>query len=119
VYGTLKKGFGNHFYLERARFLGKGETVEKYALYELEIPYVVKNKKVSTIKGEVYEVERKDLIAIDRLENHPWHYKREKVRVKLEDGREVKAWIYFINPKSGLGTIVQCGRLNESGEYKG
>jgi len=120
VYGTLKRGFGNHIYLEGTRFLGRAETVEKYALYEVGIPYVVKGEGVSTIKGEVYEVGREELSAIDRLEGHPRHYKREKVRVRLEDGREVEAWLYFLNSENGLfERVVRYGRLNRSGEYPG
>lgn len=121
VYGTLKRGFGNHWYLEKAKFLGNAETVEKYALYEVGIPYVVKEEKISTIKGEVYEVGRAELTAIDKLEGHPKYYRREKVRVRVENGDEVEAWFYFLNSENEFDRVrvVRYGRLNISGEYKG
>ena len=95
VYGTLRKGFCNHHFLRRAKFLGRARTKEKYALYVGEFPYVVKNRPVSFIVGEVYAVDNAALAALDELEGHPNCYKREKIKVRLEDGQEVGAWIYF------------------------
>ena len=111
VYGTLKRGFGNHYYLKDAIFLGRGRTKERYAMYELSIPYVVKDERVSHIVGEVYEVGRDTLKRIDMLEGHPFAYKRERVVVVLEDGTEVSAWLYFWEG-------CKRGNFNESGEYK-
>lgn len=109
VYGTLKRGFGNHDLLSESRFLGKAVTKDKYALYESGIPFVFKYQPVSRIKGEVYEVSNDTLTNIDALEGHPYWYRREKVPVILEDGREMEAWIYFYP--------VPEGTLNPSGEY--
>jgi gamma-glutamylcyclotransferase (GGCT)/AIG2-like uncharacterized protein YtfP len=111
VYGTLKSGFWNHHYLEDSEYLGKAETKEKYAMYVGGIPFVVKGQKVSTIKGEVYEVSKDVLKEIDRLEGHPFAYRREKVKVKLEDGKEVEAWMYFWRNN------VEASTLNPEGEY--
>ncbi|HBR05796.1 MAG TPA: gamma-glutamylcyclotransferase, partial [Desulfovibrio sp.] len=47
VYGTLKRGLSNHFFLREARFLGQAQTVERYALYEDEIPLVTRSQAVS------------------------------------------------------------------------
>ena len=113
VYGTLKRGHCNHYLLEGCPFMGEAETKEKYALYEADIPYVIKEKKISHIKGEVYEVPRHILKRIDRLEGHPFFYKREKARVVLEDGREVEAWMYFWICE------INYARLNKNGTYGG
>lgn len=113
VYGTLKRGHCNHYLLEGCEFLGNAETKEKYALYEAGIPYLVKGKKVSHVKGEVYKVPEYVLKQIDRLEGHPFFYKREKAKVVLKDGKEIDAWIYFFRKS------ISYARLNGSGEYVG
>ncbi len=111
VYGTLKRGFPNHRYLKGSKFVGRGRTKEKYALYVAAVPYVVKGMRVSHILGEVYEVSKRTLSEIDRLEGHPEHYRREKVEIVLEDGRILRCWLYFF-PRP-------LGRLEPSGEFRG
>ncbi|MEO2068955.1 MAG: gamma-glutamylcyclotransferase [Desulfurobacteriaceae bacterium] len=110
VYGTLKKGFWNHHFLQNEKFVGKAETKEKYAMYVTRIPFVVKNEKVSTIKGKVYEVSKETLKEIDRLEGHPEWYKRELVPVVVSVNgkkKEVKAYVYFsLDPR---GVIKEDG----------
>lgn len=103
VYGTLKRGLSNHFFLREARFLGQARTVERYALYEDEFPLVTRIQAVSPIQGEVYEVSEKILHHLDVLEQHPEFYRRELVEVQLEDGSRREAWLYFSpEPKGAL-----------------
>ncbi|MDQ7056677.1 MAG: gamma-glutamylcyclotransferase family protein [Persephonella sp.] len=109
VYGTLRKGFWNHSFLGNSRFLGYGKTKEKYSLYADSIPYVVK-EPLTQIKGEIYEVDDETLQRLDELEGHPSFYKRELVDVITEDGKLIKAWIYFYPYKNG--------HLIQSGDYK-
>jgi len=111
VYGTLKRGFGNHALLSGARFVGRARTKHKYALYESGIPFLYPYESVSFIKGEVYEVDDITLDSLDALEGHPFWYRREKAPVILDNGKEVEAWIYFYPEKEGV--------LNTSGEYRG
>ena len=40
VYGTLKRGHGNHRELEGATFLGEAQTVDRYALHVQGLPMV-------------------------------------------------------------------------------
>jgi gamma-glutamylcyclotransferase (GGCT)/AIG2-like uncharacterized protein YtfP len=113
VYGTLKRGFWNHYLLDREEFIGEAETKEKYAMYVSGIPYVVKGEPVSRIKGEVYRVSSETLKLIDRLEGHPNWYRRELITVKVLDRgkeREVKAFIYF--------SLRSEGRLEKDGLFK-
>jgi gamma-glutamylcyclotransferase (GGCT)/AIG2-like uncharacterized protein YtfP len=111
VYGSLRKGFWNHEpYLKDSKFIGMGITKEKYAMYANIIPYVVENEKISHIVGEVYEVDEKTLERIDCLEGHPDCYKRKKVKIILDSGEEIEAWIYFYPEPYGV--------LVESGDYK-
>lgn len=101
VYGTLKRGFPNHFFIESQTFLGRAETVETYALYEDVYPIVCKRERVSRIRGEVYEVGDAILKRIDILEDHPVHYCREQVEVDLESGERITAWLYFFPEPRG------------------
>ena len=102
VYGTLKRGFPNHFFLERATFLGAGRTSAKYALYEGEYPFVIKDEAVSRIAGEVYEVDDVTLARLDQLEQHPDFYRREQAEVMLTSGFLVTAWVYFFPRPEGV-----------------
>ena len=116
VYGTLKRGRTNHYLLQDAVFVGEAVTKEKYAMYENVIPYVVKGKRVSPIKGEVYEVSLQTLKKVDLLEGHPRFYKREKVKVVLiNSGKELNAWMYFW--RNSAPDFFDLVKLNPTGEY--
>lgn len=118
VYGTLKQGLSNHFFLREARFLGRAQTAERYALYEDEIPIVTRSQAVSPIQGEVYEVSEKTLHHLDVLEQHPAFYRREQVEVVLEDGARLEAWLYFSpEPKGALLPEGVWPRPVEPGEF--
>ena len=111
VYGTLKHGLHNHYLLEHSEFVGTGWTVDKYALYQDGIHYVVKDEPVSCIQGEVYSVDDETLEALDRLENHPLWYCREQVAVSMgSTSEELIAWLYFNQTPEG--------RLVHSGCYE-
>ena len=108
VYGTLKKGFNNNYLLNNSKFIGEAITIEKYALYQSGIPFVIKDKSVSKIHGEVYSVDSETLNILDDLEGHPNCYKREEIFVSLRQNNEkIKAWIYFY-PKA-IGELVPTG----------
>ncbi len=96
VYGTLKRGYHNSFYLEGSRFIGEDLTVDKYFMaVSGYIPFVfedwMEHEFKGFIKGEVYLVDGFTLKKIDRLENHPYDYRRKKVKLK----RFGEAWLYF------------------------
>ncbi|MGE4552129.1 MAG: gamma-glutamylcyclotransferase [Desulfovibrionaceae bacterium] len=111
VYGTLKQGLPNHFFIAGQPCLGAARTCERYALVEGEYPMVDKTRAVSRIRGEVYEVGDPILKRLDTLEDHPAYYRREPARVELEDGREVTAWLYFFPAPQG--------RLIPDGDWRG
>lgn len=116
VYGTLKRGFGNNRLLGGSKFLGKGVTEDKFALYESGIPFVIENESVSQISGEVYVVDRETLAHLDRLEGHPNWYCRKMVNILLgssDDGNAattIQGWIYFYSRRQG--------RLVKSGVFR-
>lgn len=98
VYGSLKKGFDNHKLLEKyARRIGKASTVAKFGMFEAgfgNYPYLIQ-KSLNTIKGELYQITRKELLArIDEFEGAPEYYERKKIKVKSHRGI-VKAFVYI------------------------
>ncbi|MFA0499899.1 gamma-glutamylcyclotransferase, partial [Vibrio sp. 10N.222.46.A1] len=53
VYGTLRQGQSNHHYLQQCECLGRFDTPEEYALFDLgAYPAMISGKK--NVVGEVY-----------------------------------------------------------------
>ena len=103
VYGTLKKGFSNHYW-----HLGSAEdvfpfasTVKKYAMIVKTgyvYPYILgEHDQGHRILGEVYEVTDSQLTRLDLLEGNPTHYRRELVEIENDEnpGEIIKAWMYI------------------------
>lgn len=109
VYGTLRRGFSNHPLMRGAQCLGPAVTRQKYALYCKDIPYLCREPRHCSVRGEVYVVDEYQLKRIDRLEEHPHWYVRERIEVILDNGRRVTAWCYFND--------APAGRLLASGDY--
>ena len=97
VYGTLRKGFGNHGLLSDARLLDSGITIDQYAMVCEGIPYVASGHREdgNNLAVEVYAVNDETLKEVDRLENHPEWYQRKEIKVKLDNGVIATAWLYF------------------------
>lgn len=91
VYGTLKKGFGNHRYLESSKFLGRVQV--RGNMYSLGgFPVVVLTGK-GTVHGEIYEVSKETLANLDRLEGYPSFYNRKQVVTS----NGMLAWVYHMS----------------------
>ena len=102
VYGTLKKGFGNHHYLKTATLLGAAKTALPYPmiLKHKAFPYLInKPKKGLQVKGELYQIDYPTLLKIDELEGYPEHYTRCEIDVLKENDQKERALVYFINEK--------------------
>lgn len=103
VYGTLKKGFGNHRLLENAKYVGEAETVfPVYTMFDIgSFPGVVQGGE-TMIKGEVYDVNDEEFANLDRLEGYPSMYTREEI-----DTTKGKAWMYLWNyDTNNLGILT-------------
>ncbi len=99
VYGTLKRGLPNHFYLQNAKNLGKARSLFAYPLVAPKkiYPYLVDSKgEGKIVKGELYEVDLVTLKRIDRLEEVPRYYKRGYIDVADERGKRYRAYTYFV-----------------------
>lgn len=117
VYGTLRKGFGNHRYMDGCELVGLGWTTDEYEMTASGIPYVDPNEPTSKIRVEVYAVSDEQLPYVDRLEgydpdNHEgsW-YKRTPISVKMDNGDEITASIYFNDSKGS--TLVESGDFSD------
>jgi len=107
VYGTLRRGQGNHRLLDSSKFIGNAKTKFRYALYGSGVPFLSRSRAISQVIGEVYSVDDTTLKRLDQLEGHPDVYKREQDEVVLEDGMELIAWIYFYD--AAEGNLIESG----------
>lgn len=113
VYGSLRKGFGNHGRLQGSTLIGTTQTTEKFSMYSLGgFPMVqLEGAKVSPITVEIYECNDDALRSLDQLEGYrgPGHnnfYERDEVETGLGT-----ALIYHIEGREGR-------ELVDSGDWK-
>jgi len=128
VYGTLRKGFGNYEnYIKpainsgKAKFIGKGKTEKKYTMHCAGIPFVIENEQTVNIVVEVYEInDYKVIDDIDKLEGHPDWYERREVPIILDNGKKIKAWMYFYTSYESMSERMRKldSYLLESGDYE-
>lgn len=122
VYGTLKKGNGNHRLLERAQFLGNAISADKHYLLHglalLEFPGA-KRDFLAPIKGELYIVPTaSEWQRLDRLEGHPRVWRRMIRPFVTEAGREFDAWVYIYQAKVHLQDFAFDLPRNADGQYE-
>ncbi len=110
VYGTLKKGHGNHHYLADAFFVSEG-ILEGYRLYELGVPFVCySGENCHHVYGEIYRVEDADMLRIDSLEGG---YNKVYTDIKpLKDFiplDSIKCAVYTMPPIKMDVTLIESG----------
>jgi|JFJP01.1.fsa_nt_gi gamma-glutamylcyclotransferase (GGCT)/AIG2-like uncharacterized protein YtfP len=111
VYGKLKQGFENHDLLNGAHFFGKGKTKELYTMFvDWGIPFISKERRISSIFGELYLVNDRQLMEIDRLERSPYRsYPRDREQVAV---LPLYGWIFpgsnLLLPDSGCLPNMNC-----------
>lgn len=77
VYGTLKKGFNNHHFLQDATYIEEA-TIKGTLLNLGWFPGYIPEGE-GEVHGEVYEINDEILKRIDHLEGHPDFYTRKDV----------------------------------------
>lgn len=103
VYGTLKKGYGNHHVLgANPSFLGEGKVMGMQVYHGPGFPYAYTG--AGCVIGEVYEIGDHDARRVDQLEGYPYHYDRKEVLVDM-DGWSTTAWMYFVHEKPNTELI--------------
>tara|TARA_R110002012_G_scaffold319064_1_gene538643 strand:- start:1981 stop:2565 length:585 start_codon:yes stop_codon:yes gene_type:complete len=77
VYGTLKKGGKNHFFLKKSKFV-RYETLKQHSIYDINhgFPLMFKTHDDAKVYGEIYEIDSDTLIKIDSLESEGRFYER-------------------------------------------
>jgi len=93
VYGTLKRGMGNHHLLKNSKYLGKAVSVARFLLGHGGFPAVIPSMNGKRIVVELYEIS--SISKLDQLEGYPVHYDRKKFSFVTPDGRKHRAWLYF------------------------
>lgn len=113
VYGSLRKGLGNHPVMGNSVFIGKGKSVENYTLTDYcggGFPALDKTVPTHRVVMEVYEVQ--DTNGADRIDGLEGYrhgfYDRSIIEVELEDGTVVKAWTYDIAGCTSSCPTVAC-----------
>lgn len=98
VYGTLKRGQGNHRWVASSRFV-KEDSMAGWDLHDMgHFPCVVRSKPSAIVHGEVYQVDRLTMMSLDRLEGYPDHY--DRIRKPTESN--INAWIYYYTAPRGV-----------------
>ena len=109
VYGSLRKGHGNHRLLTESDFKGVYVTLGQYHMVSLGgFPAVFEDKKVGHVTGELYEVDDPTLKRLDALEGNGSFYTRKEIPVfSMEDPlQEETVWIYFLTSMSWRDNIT-------------
>lgn len=106
VYGTLKRGYGNHSVMRRAkgRLIGKHVTEPKWTMHHLGAYPGISQGGHTEITGEVYEVD--SLLPLDVLEGYPHFYNRTLIETQYGP-----AWVYFLKKPSAYANfnVVESG----------
>jgi gamma-glutamylcyclotransferase (GGCT)/AIG2-like uncharacterized protein YtfP len=107
VYGTLMRGFPLHRLLEgRAQYLEAG-TVQGL-LVDLGAYPAATPDRHGIVRGEVYRVVASDLMTVlDSAEGAQYH--REETRIRMADGRDATAFIYWYVGPLGRGVPIPGG----------
>lgn len=98
VYGSLKKGFGNHGFVEDQDYLGYAKSVKRdYVMVSLgAFPAVCRYPNGTKVAGELYSVDLPTMAALDRLEGNGNLYRRQQEDFVTSNGEVIKAWIYLM-----------------------
>lgn len=98
VYGTLKKGYGNHRIIteEGGTYL-RNHKIQGFVMFDLGgFPCIVPSTHDSAyVHVEMYAINRKALERMDQLEGHPNFYQR--MIIETEHGRH---FVYVYTPSS-------------------
>ena len=94
AYGSNMNGARMRARVPTARHVG---TATLYGWRLAERLYAdIELRRGARVRGVVYAMDARDLLVLDRYEGFPNTYTGGDVRVKMDDGRWVQAWAYFM-----------------------
>jgi len=109
VYGTLRKGSGNHRLLLNSELVST-ERLKGFLMKSAGgFPVVFHGNSEITV--EVYEVPISDMKYLDGLECHPTWYRRELVNTS-----KGKAWMYIMQQEYSTPVVESGDWLEYTGE---
>lgn len=116
VYGTLKKGYGNHRFVEKSKFLNYG-VIKGYKLYHTPygFPAIFKsNDEEDFVVGEVYEVDEDTSKDVDMLEgyispNNKHNLYEKLCAVDIISYKDVE--VYVMNNRMVNSQFTQCNPI--------
>lgn len=102
VYGSLKRGFGNHRLIAAALISCKPCRITG-RLYDTGCGYpaFIVDPDGYTVQAELMTLNARILAAVDRLEGHPNFYKRTLLECVTDAGQIEKAFVYVM-PKTAV-----------------
>lgn len=116
VYGSLKRGFHNHFLIDGALIDCKpcticGRLFDTGAGY----PAFTADEDAYEVQAELVTLNARILPLVDRLEGHPNFYTRVLLNCRTEDGKTEKAYVYTM-PESMTAQMEEVTSGNWTAE---
>lgn len=110
VYGTLLQGFHNNQLFQDSVKLGAGQSLFWGTMYSNGgFPILSLDEPTSLVTVEVYRVDSAEVMEdLDCLEGFPDWYNRTMKTFKMDNGEEIKAWIYHQDKAFPL-PVVESG----------
>ena len=97
VYGSLRRGMGNHRLLETSKLLSTETIQANFRMVDMgSYPGLIESEEPNDIVIEVYEVTPDTYKRIERLESYPAFYDRKNVTTT-----EGEVGIYYLPRNSG------------------
>jgi gamma-glutamylcyclotransferase (GGCT)/AIG2-like uncharacterized protein YtfP len=108
VYGTLKRGKSNSRFLKDQTFIGKDTLTGNYKMFNMNVPFIVQSDKypINTLRGELYSVTSSALKEIDKLEGHPYLYRRSPINVVLDNEETVYISETYLMPLENIEMFI-------------
>lgn len=119
-YGSMKKGFNNHYRLKNEKFIGQALSMQKYIIYpatSYHYPYALEDISRWEIHGELYELRSIKIEELDYFEGVPDHYYRKEIEVICHD-QVYKTFIYFRTATNPVSMETDIPLNNWSREFE-
>ena len=98
IYGSLKRGFSNHAFMERLGAIYINDATTYYSDFDLlnlgAFPGMVYGK--FRVRGEIFSIEAEKLYRLDSFEGSPGFYARQPIVVLTDDGVRYGVQTYIL-----------------------